>query len=177
MVIVLIIFIIIVTILYNQLIREKNQVVNAFSTVNVILKKRYELIPNLVDTVKAYAKYEQNVFESITTLRTKAISSKDSNEIITLDKDISDNIDKILLLAEDYPNLKASDNFLKLQKTLENIEDELSAARRTYNAAVTEYNISLESFPTNIIAKIFKMKKNELFTIEDKSKNNIKINI
>lgn len=173
----IILLIIIVVLLYNQLIREKHQIDNTFSTVDVILKKRYDLIPNLVETVKGYANYEKSVYENITSLRNMAMHSYDKNEIVKLDRGISDGINELLLLAEDYPALKASENFLKLQKTLEKIENELSAARRTYNAAVTEYNISIESFPTNIIANICQMKKSELFTIEETIRNNIKIDV
>ena len=174
---VIVVLIIIFILLYNQLIREKNQINNAFSTVDVILKKRYDLIPNLVETVKGYAEYEQNVFENIAMLRNRAINSIDRDEIVKLDRGISNGIGELLLIAENYPNLKASENFLKLQTSLEKIENELSAARRTYNAAVTEYNISLESFPTNIIASLFKMEKSELFTVEESIKNNIKIDV
>lgn len=177
MAIVIVVLIIIFILLYNQLIREKNQINNAFSMVDVILKKRYDLIPNLVETVKGYAEYEQNVFENIAMLRNRAINSIDRDEIVKLDRGISDGIGELLLIAENYPNLKLSENFLKLQTSLEKIENELSAARRTYNAAVTEYNISIESFPTNIIASLFKMKKSELFTVEESIKNNIKIDV
>ena len=154
---------------------EKNQVNNAFSTVDVILKKRYDLIPNLVETVKGYGEHEKEIFEKVTSLRSTAMNSKEKDEIVKLDNDISQGINKLLLLAERYPALKASDNYLKLQESLENVENELSAARRTYNAAVTEYNISLESFPTIIIAKILNMKKNELFVIDDTVRNNLKV--
>ena len=175
--IVVIILLIVFVILYNQLIREKHQIDNTFSTVDVILKKRYDLIPNLVETVKAYADYEKEIYESITNLRNKAIQSGDKDEVVKLDRGISDGIKEILVLAENYPELKASQNFLKLQKSLEKIENELSAARRTYNAAVTEYNISIESFPTNIVAGIFNMKKRELFTIEETIRKSIKIDV
>ena len=105
------------------------------------------------------------------------MNSKEKNEVVKLDNEISQGISKLLLLAERYPDLKASNNYLKLQESLEQIENELSAARRTYNAAVTEYNISIESFPTNIVSKIFGMKKNELFVIDDSIRKNLKVDL
>lgn len=175
---VLILFlIIIIVVLYNQLIREMHQIDNAFSSVDVILKKRYDLIPNLVETVKGYANYEKSIYENITILRNKAIKSYDRDEIVELDKCISENLNELLILAENYPDLKATENFLKLQKSLEKIENELSAARRTYNAAVTEYNISLEAFPTNLVAVLFRMKKYELFSVDNSVRQNIKIDV
>lgn len=174
-IIVLVLIILFIVLMYNQLIREKNGVNNAFSTVDVTLKKRYDLIPNLVDTVKAYAKHEKEIYENISELRSKALNSNKNDEVVRLDKDISNGINELLLLAENYPDLKASENFLKLQNTLEKLENELSAARRTYNAAVTEYNISLESFPTNLFAKLFNMKKAEIFVIEPQARENQKL--
>lgn len=175
--IILIIFLLMFGLLYNQLIREKNQINNAFSTVSVLLKKRYDLIPNLVETVKAYSSHEQSLYENITILRSKAMQTRDKDEAIILDNNISNEINKLLAVSESYPTLKATENYLKLQKVLKELEDELSAARRTYNAAVTEYNISLESFPTNIIAKLFNMKKHELFLIEQMERSNVQIDI
>ncbi len=172
-VIVLIIFIL----MYNQLVREGKQADNSFSTVNVLLKKRYDLIPNLVNTVKGYAMHEKEVFEKVTLLRDEAISQKSHDEIVKLDNGISSGIKDIFAVAEAYPELMASENFLALQKSLEKMEDELLAARRTYNAAVTEYNISLDSFPTNLVGKIFKLKKKELFVIDDKAKDNVKVDL
>mgnify|MGYP003294415907 CR=1 FL=1 len=173
----IIVFVLIFIILYNQLIREKHQVDNAFSTVDVTLKKRYDLIPNLVESVRAYSKHEQAVYSEITSLRIQAMQSQDKDEVVKLDKEISDGINDIMLLAENYPELKASQNYLELQKALEKLENELSAARRTYNAAVTEYNISLEAFPTNIVANIFRFEKRELFVVENNTRNNTKINM
>lgn len=175
MFLVIIILLALFIVLFNQLVREKNQIQNAFSSVDVILKKRYDLIPNLVEVVKGYAKHEKEVLETLTTLRTKAISAHDNDEVVMLDRGISDGIHDLLALAENYPDLKSSSNFLNLQESLQKVEDELSAARRTYNAAVTEYNISLQSFPTNLVAKIVNMKPKELFTIESVVRDNIKI--
>ena len=175
MLLLIIVLVIIFILLYNQLIREKNQICNAFSSVDVILKKRYDLIPNLVETVKEYATYEKEILENVTNLRTRAMTAKDNDEVVMLDRGISDGIHDIMLLAENYPNLQSSQNFLSLQRSLEKIENELSAARRTYNAAVTEYNVSLESFPTIIVAKLLGLKKKELFTIEEIVREKIEV--
>ena len=175
MIIIILIVIVIFVLLYNQLIREKNQINNAFSSVDVILKKRYDLIPNLIETVKAYVTHEKELIETVTNLRTKAMNTKDTDEIVMLDRGISDGLNNIMLVAENYPDLKSSSNFLQLQETLLKIENELSAARRTYNAAVTEYNISLETFPTVLVGKLFGMKKKELFTIEEVVRENVKV--
>lgn len=161
--------------MYNQLIRESKQVDNAFSTVDVFLKKRYDLIPNLVNTVKGYAVHEKEVFERIAIFRNEAMLQKSQNELVKLDNAITSSLMDVFALAEDYPDLIASENFLSLQKSLEKMEDELLAARRTYNAAVTEYNISLDTFPTNLVAKIFKLQKKELFIIDENVKENIKV--
>ena len=174
--IVLILLIVLFIVFFNQLVREKNQINNAFSSVDVILKKRYDLIPNLIETVKGYAAHEKELIENVTNLRTKAMNSKDNDEVVMLDRGISDGLSNIMLLAENYPDLKSSANFLNLQQSLQKIEDELSAARRTYNAAVNEYNISLESFPTNIVAKMMNLKKKELFTVEEAIRGNVKVN-
>lgn len=172
---IIVIILIIFILMYNQLVREEKQVDNAFSTVDVLLKKRYDLIPNLVNTVKGYAVHEKEIFEKVSLLRDEALSKKSCDEIVKLDNNISRGVKDIFAVAEAYPELMASENFLALQKSLEKMEDELLAGRRTYNATVTEYNISLDSFPTNIIGKIFKLKKRELFVIEDRAKDNVKI--
>lgn len=173
--IIIVILVVLFVLMYNQLIRESKQVDNAFSTVDVFLKKRYDLIPNLVNVVKGYAVHEKEVFEKIATFRNEAISQNSPNEIVKLDNAITSSLKDVFALAEDYPELMASENFLSLQKSLEKMEDELLAARRTYNATVTEYNISIDTFPTNLVAKIFKLQKKELFVIEENLKANIKV--
>lgn len=172
---VIVILVVLFILMRNQLIRESKQADNAFSTVDVFLKKRYDLIPNLVNTVKGYAVHEKEVFERIATFRNEAVLQKSPNELVKLDNAITSSLKDVFAVAEDYPELMASENFLSLQKSLEKMEDELLAARRTYNATVTEYNISLDTFPTNLVAKIFKLQKKELFIIDEKEKENIKV--
>ena len=136
--IVLIIFIL----MYNQLVREGKQADNSFSTVNVLLKKRYDLIPNLVNTVKGYAMHEKEVFEKVTLLRDEAISQKSHDEIVKLDNGISSGIKDIFAVAEAYPELMASENFLALQKSLEKMEDELD--KHMLNNIAVSLDLSIE---------------------------------
>lgn len=161
---------------YNNLVRLKNLVNSSFSSIDVILKKRYDIIPNLVETVKAYMNYEEKVLIEVTELRAKALDNSGSiNDKIKLDKDISQDVNKIFALSENYPDLKVSENFLKLQSAIIDIEDELSAARRAFNAAATEYNINIKVFPNNMFSGMFGFSEVNLFETKDKS--NIKIDL
>lgn len=175
MTIAIIIILIIMIVLFNQIIREENATKNAFSTVDVLLRKRYDLIPNLIEVVKGHASHEKEVFENIADIRNKVINSQDKEFLVKTDGEMNSALKELLMVAEEYPNLKTNESFLELQKNLLLIEDELSAARRTYNAAVTEYNITLESFPTNIVAKIMNKKHKILFSVTDDVKNAINL--
>jgi len=172
-ILVVILFFIFVLIVYNSLIRKRNAVKQSRSSIDVYLTQRFDLIPNLVETVKGYAKHEKEVFENITKLRSEYNQSKDLSKASELNKQI----DNILLIGENYPELKSSSNFLNLQKNLSKIEDQLQAARRLYNVDVTAYNTSLQVFPTNLIASAFKFKEEKLFEIEAGKEKNININL
>jgi LemA protein len=138
---------------YNGLISKKNQVTNAFSAIDVMLKKRYDLIPNLVETVKQYMKYEEGTLSKITALRTKAASGQLSNEEkINLDKQIGSAVGGLMINVENYPDLKANQNFLNLQSTWTESEEQIAAARRNYNACVTTYNNGVMMFPGSLFA-------------------------
>jgi LemA protein len=153
--------------MYNSLIRKKNQVKNIFATVDAILKKRYDLIPNLVATAQKYMEHEQHVLTEVTRLRAKALSGDTSDdEKIDLDGRISKAIRGILVAVENYPGLRANENFMHLQTTLTEVEEQISAARRAYNATVTDYNNAIEMFPTNIVAKLFDHRRKRLFEIQ-----------
>jgi len=171
-ILILIIFFIFVLIVYNSLIRKRNAVKQSRSSIDVYLTQRFDLIPNLIETVKGYAKHEKEVFENITKLRSEYNQSKDLSKASELNKQI----DSILLISENYPELKSSSNFLNLQKNLSKMEDQLQAARRLYNGDVTVYNTSLQVFPTNLIASAFKFKEEKLFEIEAGKEKNININ-
>jgi len=143
-----------VVLLYNSLIVKKNRVENAFASIDVMLKKRYDLIPNLVETVKGYASHERAVLEEVTELRRQAISgNKSTEERIVMDNSLSDALSRLIVTVESYPDLKASDHFMHLQRSLNEVEEQLSASRRAYNAAVTAYNTAIEVFPSSVLAR------------------------
>ena len=169
------VILLVIILLFNQIIREENAVKNAFSTVDVLLKKRYDLIPNLVEIVKGHASHEKEVFENISQIRNKLVNTQDAELAVKSDSELNFALKELFMVAEEYPNLKTNTSFLELQKNLLLLEDELSAARRTYNAAVTEYNITLESFPTNIVANLMQKTKKALFTVTDDVRNVINL--
>ena len=154
----IIIAIVIISILlkYNKLIRLKNAVKQSQSGIDIYLNQRFDLIPNLVECVKGYTSHEKDVLENITKLRAQYI--KNSRNIKKAEE-LNNSLNGILTIAEGYPELKSSDQFLNLQKNLERIESQLQAARRIYNEDVTIYNTTIESIPTNLIAKIFSFKQ------------------
>lgn len=138
---------------YNGLIGKKNQVANAFSAIDVMLKKRFDLLPNLVETVKQYMQYEESVLTKVVELRTKAMSPGVSNEQkLDLDRQLSNSVKGLMVSVENYPDLKANQNFLNLQSTWTESEEQIAAARRTYNASVTDYNNGIMMFPGSIFA-------------------------
>ncbi len=162
--------------MYNSLIRRRNEVDNAFGGIDVQLKKRYDLIPNLVDTVKQYVEHEKELLTKVTDLRAQATRGGLSNdEKIALDNQISAGMGNIMVMVENYPDLKASENFLNLQRSLNEVESQISAARRTYNIVVTDYNNGIQMFPQNLIAGYMNMSKKEVFTIPKAERKNIEV--
>lgn len=153
--------------MYNSLVRLKNRAKEAWSDIDVQLKRRHDLIPNLVETVKVYASHEKEVFEKVTEARTNAINAKSPKEQGEAENMLSGTLKSLFAVAENYPDLKASQNFLELQRDLRDTEDKIQAARRFYNGNVRDLNIKIESFPANIIASIFRFKQMELFEIEE----------
>lgn len=154
--------------MFNSLVARRNQVRNVFATCDVMMKKRYDLIPNLVSTVKGYAAHERELFEGITAARAKAMDSGAAGgERVLADNALTGMLSRLFAVVENYPNLKASDNFLHLQRTLNEVEEQLSAARRAYNASVTDYNNAVEMFPTNLIAGTFGFAREPFFEIPD----------
>lgn len=153
-------------IVYNKFIKDKNLIREAWSGIDVQLKRRNDLIPNLVDAVKGYSEYEKILFERITELRNKAASQVQIKEKAHTENDLTKAIVNLLVVAEAYPDLKASTNFLDLQEELADTEDQLQYARRYFNGVVRDYNTRVESFPSNIIANIFNYKTEDYFEIE-----------
>jgi len=159
---------------YNGLIRKKNNVENAFGGMDVQLKKRYDLIPNLISTVKQYMTHEKELLTKVTELRSKAVSGNISNEEkVDLDNQITGTIKGIMVAVENYPDLKASNNFMNLQRTMNEVESQISAARRAYNAAVVEFNNAIQVFPSNIIAGMMHLKTKKVFEIPETERQNI----
>ncbi len=152
--------------IFNSLIRRKNDVENAFASIDVMLRKRYDLIPKIVEAVKAYMNYERELLTEITELRIKALSQTlPAEERVQVDNLLGTKLTDLLVAVENYPDLKASTNFLQLQGTLNEVEEQLAASRRAFNAAVTIYNNSIEVFPSNIVASMMKYRRRTLFEI------------
>ncbi len=168
----IIVFIIIVSVgifiiaIYNKLIRLRNTVKSSWSDIDVQCKKRYDLVPNLVETVKGYASHEKTVFEKVTLARSMAMQANTPAEMAKAENMIRDTLKSLFAVAEAYPELKANSNFLQLQSQLQELENNIEYARRYYNAVVRDFNILIESFPSNLIALTFNFKQAELFQLE-----------
>jgi len=165
-----------VMVMYNGLVGKKNQVENAFATTDALLKKRYDLIPNLISAVKAYMKHEEGILLKVTELRSQAMSGGLSpNEKVAIDNQISKGISGIMIAVENYPDLKANQNFLQLQGSMNEVEEQISAGRRAYNASVTDYNNAVEMFPTNIMANMMNYQLHDLFEISEEERQNVNV--
>ncbi len=175
MIIAIIILLLIIIIgMYNGLVRKRNGVEDTFGAIDAMLKQRYDLIPNLVATVKEYMKHEAGVLCDITELRTKAASGNlNSDEKVLLENQMAKKMSGIMVAVENYPDLKANQNFLQLQSSWNETEEQISAARRAFNATVTMYNNSVQTFPSNIIAEIFGFKRKNVFEINESERKNI----
>ena len=174
---VIILIIIYAFILYNNFISLDNKVKEAFSTMDVYLKKRGDLIPNLVETVKGYAKYEEETLTRVTKLRNNVYNEMTNDEKIINNEELSSDVSKIMALKEAYPELKANENFIDLSNKLTKIEDDIANARKYYNGTVRIYNNKVQMFPNNIFAKIFNYKTKRMFEASLEDKQNIKINL
>jgi LemA protein len=163
-IVVLLVVILVPILIYNSLVRKKNQVENAFAGIDAMLKKRYDLIPNLVAAVKQYMVHEAGTLTEITNLRAKATSGTlSTDETVDLNNRLGKALGGIMVAVENYPDLKASENFQQLQRSLNEVEEQLSAARRSFNASVTDLNNAVEMFPSNIVAGIMGFKVQKLF--------------
>lgn len=151
--------------LYNQLVRLRNRRQNAFADIDVQLRQRHDLVPQLVDTVKGYATHEKELLTKITEARTAAMGAKTIEDKITAEQQLGSMLQGLKVAVEAYPDLKANQNFLQLQGELSDIENKLAAARRFFNGATTEYNNAVESFPGNLIARNFGFKREVMFDL------------
>lgn len=154
---------------YNSLVTLRNRVDEAWSDITVQLKRRADLIPNLVEIVKGYAAHEKGVFEAVTQARSAMLSANTPAEAGAAENQLSGALKSLFAVSEAYPQLQASQNFLKLQSDLVDAEDKIQAARRFYNGGVREYNTKLQQFPTNVIAGAFKFESRDFFEVEDPS--------
>ena len=173
---IVIIIVIAVIGMYNSLVQAKIKVDNAWSQIDVQLQRRFDLIPNFVETVKGYATHESETFNKIAELRTAWAGTQSVAEKANLDNQLSDALKTIMAVSENYPDLKANQNFSELSEELRNTENKISFARQFYNDTVTMYNTKLEVFPSNIIAGMFNFKSRELFTADnDEARKNVKV--
>lgn len=168
-ILVLAIFLIVIwiVVVFNSLIRLKNRVKEAWADIDVQLKRRYDLIPNLVATVQGYAAHEKEVFQKVTEARTRAMGAQTMKEHSEAENFLSQTLKSLFAVVENYPDLKASQNFLELQRELTDTEDKIQAARRFYNGNVRDFNTKIEVFPANIIANLFNFKKIDFFEITE----------
>ena len=168
--IVIAVLVIFFVILYNRLVALRQSRKQSFSDIDVQLKLRYDLIPNLVETVKGYASHEKEVFENVTKMRAQAGSAGSLNEKMAAEAGLTAALGKMMLVAEAYPDLKANENFMNLQGELSDIENKVAAARRFFNNATTELNTAVQQFPAVIIARMFNFKEEEFFDVPDEER-------
>ena len=161
--------------LYNGFVRLATHVDEAWSDIDVQLKRRYDLIPNLVNTVKGYAAHESGVFEKVTEARSKAMQAGSVGDHAQAENMLSGALKSLFAIAEAYPDLKANTNFLELQRELSDTENKIQASRRFYNGTVMELNTKVDMFPSNIVAKMFNFMKREFFEIEEGEKEPVKV--
>ena len=160
---------------YNSLVESRNMVKEAFATMDVYLKKRWDLIPNLVETVKGYAKHETETLERIIESRGENYSQMSKEEKVESDSIVKGEVVKLMALAESYPDLKANQNFLDLSNQLVKVEDDIENSRKYYNGTVKNYNLKVLTIPTNIIASMFGFKEEKMFEAVDAERENVKV--
>ncbi len=174
-IVILLLLVVYIIAIYNSLVGSKLKVKNAWAQIDTQLKRRFDLLPNLIETVKGYAKHEQDTFKTVIEARNiynNANSVKDKVDAVS---QLSDSLNGIFALAENYPELKANENFLELQKQLAETEDKISFSRQFYNDTVQMYNEKILIFPNSIIAKLFGFKESEFFQVDEKEKENVTV--
>jgi len=160
---------------YNSLVNFRNRVSEAWSDIDIQLKRRYDLIPNLINTVKGYASHESGVFEKVTAARANAMQAGSTHDKAEAENMLSDTLKSLFAVAEAYPDLKANQNFLELQRELSDTENKIQASRRFYNGNVLELNNKIDMFPSNIIASVFHFTKSEFFEVTEAEKEPVKV--
>lgn len=162
---------------YNSFVRLNNKVEEAFSTMDVYLKKRWDLIPNIVETVKGYAKHEKNTLEEVINLRNTSYDKMNTNDKVDINNKLSANLGKLIAIAENYPDLKANENFKDLSRELSKVEEDIANARKYYNGTVRMFNDKVQMFPSNIIAGIFGYKAKTMFEANEQERKNVKVEL
>ena len=173
LVLLVVVFIAFVVVIYNKMIKMRNHADEAWSDIDVQLKRRYNLIPNIIETVKGYATHEESVFVKVTEARSNAINAGNLKEQAQAENMLSGALKSLFAVAENYPDLKANENFMQLQTELVDTEDKIQAARRFYNGTVRDFNTKLQQFPNSMIAKTFKFEDKEFFEIEDEEEKEV----
>ncbi len=174
---IVIIILIALFITYNSFVKLNNKVKEAFATMDAYLKKRWDLIPNLVETVKGYESHEKATLKEVIELRNSAYDKMSDNEKIKTNEELSKGINKLMALAESYPDLKANENFKDLSNQLTKVEEDIVNSRKYYNATVRDFNNKVEMFPSNIIAKIFGYKSKNMFEASEVERQNIEVEL
>lgn len=175
-IIIILVILVVFVLIYNGLVSLRNRVHNAWSQIDVQLQRRFDLIPNFVETVKGYMTHEKETFEKIAELRTSWANTQTISEKANLDNQLSTALKTIMAVSESYPELKANQNFTDLSEELRNTENKISFSRQFYNDSVTAYNTKLQVFPSNIIANMFHFKAHDLFKAEsDEARKNVKV--
>lgn len=159
--------------LYNSLVRRRNMVDQAFSTIEVQLTQRYDLIPKLVETVKQYMGHERGLLEEIVRLRSQAMQGKTTAEKVSANNELTSALGRLNVQVENYPQLRASENFVHLQRSLNEVEEQLAAARRAYNAAVTDYNNAVQTLPSSIVASTMGFREQQTFVAETHKRSDV----
>lgn len=173
---VIVVFVAFIVAVYNSLISLKNKTQEAWSDIDVQLKRRYDLIPNLVETVKGYAKHEKGTLEKVTEYRSAAMKATNPGEKAKADNMLTETLKSLFAVAENYPDLKANQNFLDLQGQLSQVEETIQQSRRYYNGNVRDFNIKIETFPNNVFAGMLGFKKFDFFEVaEAKERDNVKV--
>ena len=160
---------------YNSLVKLNNRVEEAFSTMDVYLKKRWDLIPNIVETVKGYVKHEKETLGEIINLRNNSYDKMNVNDKVDINNQLSQGMNKLMAIAEAYPDLKASENFKDLSNQLSIVENDIANARKYYNGTVRMFNNKVQMFPSNIVATIFGYKTKKMFEINENERENVKV--
>ena len=162
---------------YNSLVKLNNRVEEAFSTMDVYLKKRWDLIPNIVETIKGYVKHEQETLEEVINLRNNSYDKMNADDKIAVNNKMSQEISKLMAIVESYPDLKASENFKDLSNQLTKVEEDIANARKYYNGTVRNFNDKVQMFPSNIIAKILGYKTKNMFEVSENEREIINIKL